>query len=86
MIKATYPYDLKKFIAKALPSTIIPPINSASTFNVTSIPVMAATIPMGMTNMRQSQIPYSTTAGEVYVGQRAIPRTPKTMEMMRVAR
>lgn len=47
----TDPKDLKKFMAKALPSTQAPPMNSANTFKVTSIPVMALMIPIGMTKM-----------------------------------
>lgn len=82
----TYPYDLKKFMASALPSTIIPPMNSAMTFSVISMPVMAATTPIGMTKMRHSRIPYNTTAGDVYVGHSAIPSTPRTIEIISVPR
>ena len=55
--QVTYPNDLKKFMARALPPTQAPPMNSAKTLRVTWIPVMALMMPIGIMKTRQRARP-----------------------------
>lgn len=71
---------LAKLTAKAFPGGHAPPINSASTLNSTSMPVVANMMPVGTVKMIASTMPEKTTPMLALVGHPATAAIPRAME------